>query len=169
MQQFSVKEIAELKSRIDQLHELVAKRGDDASMMEINGDNMDRLQAHRPNPLVHHLMYSIEIQKLRKSHFADMDMSGACWDMMLDLMLAERSGRALSASDLATGAAVPLSSGLRMIAALEKAGLALRYLDPHDKRRTLVKLTEAGRDKMVSFFEKSDRAWGHNLRALEAI
>jgi hypothetical protein len=169
MQQFSNKEIAELKSRIDQIHELLANRGDEVSVSELGGEHMDRLQTHRPTPLVHQLLYSIEIQKLRKAHFADMDMSGACWDMMLDLMLAERSGRQLSASDLATGAAVPLSSGLRMIASLENAGLALRYLDQNDRRRTLVRMTETGRDKMVSFFVKSDAVWGQNMRSISAV
>lgn len=169
MQQFSNKEIVELKSRIDQIHDLLASRGDEVSMGDIHGDPMNRLQAHRPSPLVHHLMYSIEIQKLRKAHFADMDMSGACWDMMLDLMLAERSGRQLSASDLATGADVPLSSGLRMIASLEKVGLASRFLDQRDRRRTLVRMTDIGREKMISFFEKSDAVWGHNMRNVAAV
>lgn len=169
MQQFSNKEIAELKSRVDQIHQLLASRGDEVSVNEIHGEAMEQLQSHRPNPLVHHLMYSIQIQKLRKAHFTELDMSGPCWDMMLDLMLAERSGRELSASDLATGAAVPLSSGLRMIAAMEKASLVLRYLDHRDRRRTLVRMTETGRQKMVSFFEKSDAAWGQNARMIGRI
>jgi DNA-binding MarR family transcriptional regulator len=169
MQQFSNKEIAELKSRVDQIHQLLANRGDEVGVNELHGEAMDRLQAHRPNPLVHHLMYSIQIQKLRKAHFTEMDMNGACWDMMLDLMLAERSGRELSASDLATGAAVPLSSGLRMIASLENVGLVLRYLDQRDRRRTLVCMTDLGRTKMVSFFEKSDAAWSQNVRTAGAV
>ncbi|MFX3931151.1 winged helix DNA-binding protein, partial [Streptococcus suis] len=78
--------------------------------------------------------------------------------MMLDLMLANANGRTLSASDLATGAGVPLSSGLRMIAAIEAAGLAKRSIDERDRRRTIVRLTEAGAEKMASYFEKAGSA-----------
>jgi DNA-binding MarR family transcriptional regulator len=85
-------------------------------------------------------------------------MSGAVWDMMLDLMLANANGRTLSASDLATGAGVPLSSGLRMIAAIEGAGLARRTIDERDRRRTIVRLTEAGAEKMASYFDKMNAA-----------
>jgi len=74
--------------------------------------------------------------------------------MMLDLMVAQTSGRNLSASDLATGAGVPLSSGLRMIAALERLGLAHRSIDDRDRRRSLVRLTEKGIERMASYFEE---------------
>jgi DNA-binding MarR family transcriptional regulator len=81
-------------------------------------------------------------------------MSGPTWDMMLDLMLANANGRILSASDLATGAGVPLSSGLRMIASLEVMGLVKRSIDERDRRRTIVRLTDAGTERMASYFEK---------------
>jgi len=71
-------------------------------------------------------------------------MSGPTWDMMLDLMLANANGRSLSASDLATGAGVPSSSGLRMIAAIEARG----------RRRTIVRPTDVGAEKMAGYFEK---------------
>src|SRR3546814_3201869 len=70
--------------------------------------------------------------------------------MMLDLMLAREQDRQLSASDLATGAGVPLSSGLRMIAALEQEGLVHRAIDEKDRRRSLIRLSDAGADRMRS-------------------
>ena len=63
-----------------------------------------------------------------------------------------------AASDLATGAGVPLSSGLRMIAAIEGAGLARRTIDERDRRRSIVRLTEAGAEKMASYFDKMNAA-----------
>ena len=81
-------------------------------------------------------------------------MSGPVWDMMLDLMLAGAHGRVLSASDLATGAGVPLSSGLRMIASLEQRGLVHRSIDERDRRRTIVRLSDGGIERMASYFEK---------------
>src|SRR3546814_19119439 len=73
--------------------------------------------------------------------------------MMLDLMLAGANGRVLSARDLATGAGVPLSSGLRMIASLEQRGLVHRSIDERDRRRTIVRLSDGGLERMASYFE----------------
>lgn len=152
MQQFSNQEIAEIRSRIDQIHDMLAQSGgSDAARAAIPAFGLDEPQPR----LIDQLSLSIQLRRMRKSHFGDVQMSGPTWDMMLDLMLANANGRTLSASDLATGAGVPLSSGLRMIAAIEAAGLAKRSIDERDRRRTIVRLTEAGADKMASYFEKA--------------
>lgn len=158
MQQFSNQEIAELKTRIDQIHELLATReGDEAAALA------------RPAPvaasngpkaiLVNQVSFNIQMRRLRRTHFGSAQLSGPVWDMMLDLMLAASNGRELGASDLATGAAVPLSSGLRMIAALEELGLVRRFIDERDRRRSLVQLTDRGAERMASYFEKIGAAW----------
>lgn len=165
MQQFSSKEIDDLKSRIDEIHELLASRGGDAAVIQLHGESLVNLQESRSAKLSSHLLYSIQIRRIRKSHFHNADVSGPTWDMMLDLMMAERNGRELSASDLATGAGVPLSSGLRMIASIEVAGFARRFTDPRDRRRSLVRLTETGREKMISYFEKANTIWNNALSA----
>ena len=149
MQQFSNQEIAELKSRVDQIHELLARRGEESppaairTVESIRGEassNAGSLNAG----LLDQLSFSIRIRRIRRSHFGSAEMSGPVWDMMLDLMLAGAHGRILSASDLATGAGVPLSSGLRMISALERLGLVHRSIDERDRRRTIVPLTHIG-------------------------
>lgn len=165
MQQFSTKEIGELKSRIEEIHELLASCGDDGAMTKHHADTLGRSQADLSAVTMNHLTFSIQTRLLRKRHFDEMELYGATWDMMLDLMMAERSGRRLSASDLATGAGVPLSSGLRMIAALENAGLARRFLDERDRRRSLVRMTDTGREKMLSYFEKTEMVWRNSQRA----
>lgn len=160
MQQFSSKEIADLKSRIDEIHNLLASRGDDGGMVELHHETISSLQTNRAQHVAAHLFCSVEARTLRKKYFHEMDISGAPWDMLLDLMAAERKGRELSASDLATGADVPLSSGLRILTALEKADLARRFTDRRDRRRSLVELTDKGREKMLSYFEKCAALWG---------
>lgn len=156
MQQFSNQEIADIKSRIDQIHDLLAKGGEEPL---VAGDAGFGLAAPGAEPrLVDQLALSIQVRRMRKSHFGTAQMSGPTWDMMLDLMLANANGRTLSASDLATGAAVPLSSGLRMIAALEAMGLVKRSIDERDRRRSIVRLTEAGIERMASYFEKFSAA-----------
>ena len=159
MQQFSNQEIAELKSRVDQIQELLAGRAEELAVPV------------RETPLMAGLLdqlsFSIQIRRIRRSHFGTAEMSGPTWDMMLDLMLAGTHGRVLSASDLATGAGVPLSSGLRMISALERLGLVHRAIDERDRRRTIVRLTDVGTERMASYFDKVGAAWqgGQTLAA----
>lgn len=150
MQQFSNQEIAELKSRVDQIQELLANRGEDLSSVVKRpaGEGLPKAG------LLDQLSFNIQIRRIRRNHFGSAEMSGPTWDMMLDLMLAGTHGRVLSASDLATGAGVPLSSGLRMISALEQQGLVHRSIDERDRRRTIVRLTESGTERMATYFEK---------------
>ena len=151
MQQFSNQEIAELKARVDQIQELLAGRSDDVS------SRSTRPMASEGVPkggLLEQLSFNIQIRRIRRNHFGSAEMSGPTWDMMLDLMLADTHGRVLSASDLATGAGVPLSSGLRMISALEHQGLVHRSIDERDRRRTNVRLTDTGTERMATYFEK---------------
>ncbi|SBV34685.1 Transcriptional regulator, MarR family [uncultured Sphingopyxis sp.] len=154
MQPFSNEEIAELKSRVDQIHQLLASRGEESSPAAARGGEIARNEAPASAGLLDQLSLSIQIRRIRRSHFGTAEMSGAVWDMMLDMMLAGAHGRELSASDLATGAGVPLSSGLRMIASLERRGLVHRSIDERDRRRTIVRLTDSGTERMASYFEK---------------
>src|SRR3546814_1774817 len=89
--------------------------------------------------------------------------------MMLDLMLAREQDRQLSASDLATGAGVPLSSGLRMIAALEQEGLVHRAIDEKDRRRSLIRLSDAGADRMKRYFETIRRRSEEHTSELQSL
>ena len=155
MQPFSNEEIAELKSRVDQIHELLASRGEEAPPVAARPAEAVRGEAPAGGAgLLDQLSLSIQIRRIRRSHFGTAEISGPVWDMMLDLMLADAHGRVLSASDLATGAGVPLSSGLRMIAPLEQPGLVHRSIDERDRRRTIVRLSENGTERMASYFEK---------------
>ncbi|KAB2848989.1 MAG: winged helix DNA-binding protein, partial [Sphingopyxis terrae] len=148
MQQFSNQEIADLKSRIDEIHELLAARGGDEPAVPARVELEPSGDVAAPR-LVDQLSFSIQARRMRRHHFGSAQMSGPTWDMMLDLMLANANGRILSASDLATGAGVPLSSGLRMIASLEVMGLVKRSIDERDRRRTIVRLTDAGTERMA--------------------
>lgn len=146
MQQFSNQDMIELRSRVDRIHDLLVTRTEPGGTPSGEGP----LQG----ALTDQLSLSIRIRRMRKSHFGDAPMAGPVWDMMLDLMQATSSGRTLSASDLATGAGVPLSSGLRMIASLEAHGLVVRSVDARDRRRSIVHLTDRGRGRMARYFEK---------------
>ena len=160
MQQFSNAEIAEIRSRIDQIQEMLATgAGAHASV----ASQPDRIDAPVPG-LVEQLNFSLQMRRTRKSHFGSNQLTGPTWDMLLDLMLAKTNSRELSASDLATGAGVPLSSGLRMIALLEQLNLAERFTDERDRRRSIVRLTDNGVDSMTRYFEKMGNAWANHRR-----
>lgn len=154
MQQFSNQEVAELKSRIDEIHELLAGRGGEFPAPPTDRSGNGGSEGSPQAVLLNQLSLSIQIRRIRRNHFGSAELAGPIWDMMLDLMLAESHDRALSASDLATGAGVPLSSGLRMISTLERLGLAQRSIDERDRRRTIVRLTGSGTERMASYFEK---------------
>lgn len=151
-------ELDEIRSQIDRIKEILA------------GRDKEKAPSAPPAPseadprllLVNRLAFSLQIRRLRRSHFGSELVSGPAWDMMLDLALAEANGRRLSASDLAAGAEVPLSSGLRVIAALEQLGLAVRSVDERDRRRSVVKLTDVGIERIASFFDKAANAWQAN-------
>lgn len=164
MQQSSSQEIAELRLRIDQIHELLAGRGGEFPVPTVAPFPAPARPA--PLGLIAQLAFNIEMRRLHKAHFSSSQLSGPIWDMMLDMMLADSNGRELSASDLATGAGVPLSSGLRMIAALERLGLATRSIDDRDRRRSIVRLTDAGTERMASYFDKIGKAWQNSQDAM---
>src|SRR3546814_12857089 len=91
----------------------------------LTGRGEDRLAQDADDPrrtLVAQVRFSQEMRRVRQHHFGRAQLSGANWDMMLQLMLAREHDRQLSPSYLATGAAVPLSSGLRLIPAPTQDG-----------------------------------------------
>lgn len=160
MQQFSNVEIAEIKSRIDQIQEMLATGAGGTAAAASQPDRIDT-----PVPgLLEQLNFSLQMRSTRRSHFGSNQLTGATWDMLLDLMLAKTKDRELSASDLATGAGVPLSSGLRMITLLEQLDLAERFIDERDRRRSIVRLTDNGVDSMTRYFEKMGVAWSSRRR-----
>lgn len=62
------------------------------------------------------------------------------WDMMLDLLKAEVSGRRVSVSSVCAAAGVPASTALRWLKMIEERGLVTRQPDPYDGRRVFVSL-----------------------------
>lgn len=162
MQQFSNQEISELKSRINQIQEMLASNAGVQSIAAPQQNRIDRINDRVDGSdaaLAEQIIFNIQMRRARKAHFGSDQLSGPAWDMMLDLMLAKSNSRELSASDLATGAGVPLSSGLRMIAMLEKLELTQRSIDARDRRRTIVRLTEKGSAGMASYFAQLNNAW----------
>lgn len=72
MQQFSNQEIAELKSRVDQIHQLLAGRGEESpAAMRV----VDAAGTPLKAGLLDQLSFSIQIRRIRRSHFGTTEMS----------------------------------------------------------------------------------------------
>ncbi|MEP9368227.1 response regulator [Xanthobacter sp. VNH20] len=80
--------------------------------------------------------------------------SDPAWDMLLDLAVAEATGRPISVTSLCIASGVPTTTALRRIEDLKEAGLLDRLPDPGDRRRVLVELTAVGRERMEAFVQR---------------
>src|SRR3546814_1511974 len=79
MEQYSREDIAEIKSRIGQIQEMLSVRSEERPV-SAEGDPQTML--------VEQVSFSLQTRRIRQDHFGRAQLSGANWDMMLDLMLA---------------------------------------------------------------------------------
>ncbi len=92
----------------------------------------------------------------RRRRDATMDMTNALfgepsWDILLDLFVAEGSGKTVSVSSACLASTIPQSTALRYIGLLERQGLVQRTPDPRDGRRYYLSLTGAAQAKMRGY------------------
>jgi DNA-binding MarR family transcriptional regulator len=99
----------------------------------------------------------------RESIFKTDMFSDPAWDMLLDLALSEVTGRPISVTSLCIASGAPTTTALRRIDDLAEAGFIVRIPDAMDRRRILVRLTEAGRARMDQFLERQARRLGVRL------
>lgn len=86
--------------------------------------------------------------------------SDPAWDMLLDLAMAEASGRPISVTSLCIASGAPTTTALRRTDELRDAGLIERRPDPADRRRIIVELTECGRQRMETFVKRQAERLG---------
>jgi hypothetical protein len=98
-------------------------------------------------------------RRIRGKVFGGESMFGEpAWDILLDLFIATREQRKVSVMSACIGSAVPSTTALRWITALERENLISREDDPDDARRTYVVLTERGYDAMTEYFEAASKS-----------
>jgi predicted transcriptional regulator len=73
------------------------------------------------------------------------------WDILLDLFIHTTRASKVSVTSACIAADVPRTTALRALQDLTEQGLAIRYEDGADKRRTWVTLTDKGCDAMRSY------------------
>lgn len=67
------------------------------------------------------------------------------WNMLIDMYVQEREGRAVATTSACAASGAPPSTALRWISSLEQAALISRISDAHDGRRTFLRLTPKAR------------------------
>ena len=88
-----------------------------------------------------------------RDYFFDSELfADPAWDMLLELYACHLGQQRISVTSLCAGAAVPATTALRWIAALQAKDLVERRRDPIDARRYFISLTDAGLDAIEGFF-----------------
>lgn len=83
----------------------------------------------------------IQARRTRARYLTPELFADPAWDILLDLLRAEIVHERISVSSACIAAAVPVTTGLRWLKALELQGLVVRQRDLHDARRTYVTLS----------------------------
>ena len=93
----------------------------------------------------------------RRDEFFDADLfADPAWDILLELYAAELSQRRVTVGSITIGAAVPMTTALRWIKAMESRGLIIRQEDPIDRRRIFLSLGLNASEAMAEYF-RSER------------
>jgi DNA-binding MarR family transcriptional regulator len=79
-------------------------------------------------------------------------LSDPAWGMLLELLHGELAGQRVSMSTLCEAAAVPDSTAVRWLKALEANDLAVRRSDPHEGGSEFVELTRKGSAALRGYF-----------------
>lgn len=93
------------------------------------------------------------MRRMRSQHFPTQLFSDPCWEMLLDLYDGHLAAAEVTVTSLGAASGVPLTTALRRMDQLMAHGLIERTEDVGDKRRTIVRLTQAGLDAVEGFFD----------------
>lgn len=88
------------------------------------------------------------IQAVRERHLPSHLASDAAWNLLLGLYIAREEGRPIWIKDACALASVPSTTGLRLIANLERETLISRSAGPRSARTISISLTDKGLARM---------------------
>jgi len=95
----------------------------------------------------------LKLQHNKAKFFDSTALSGPSWEILLDIAEASLRGEAIQASSVSATLQVSLSTTMRHLNHLVKAGLVQSWTDPSDKRRTMLKLQPNALAAMTLYLE----------------
>jgi DNA-binding MarR family transcriptional regulator len=99
-------------------------------------------------------VYLYEHRRKRNGYFDGALFSDPAWDILLDLYIAQESGREIAVQSACIGAAVPPTTALRWLKVLEDHKLVKRREDPQDHRRRFIRLTPMAVDALTRYLDE---------------
>jgi DNA-binding MarR family transcriptional regulator len=94
----------------------------------------------------------IKLRRARDRFFGIDMFADPAWDILLELYASELTQMKISVSGLCEAAAVPPTTALRWVHALEEAGVIQRSPDRLDGRRIFISLSARGLEAMTNYF-----------------
>lgn len=95
----------------------------------------------------------IALRRVRYRSFPRAYFSDVAWDILLDLHRFEELGDNCVITDIGADTKIPLATIIRYINKMELDGFISRVKDNRDQRRSIVALTERGRNALNRTFE----------------
>ncbi len=162
----SMEDLAEALRRASSQHFAMANRFQITSLTRRLESPIDGSRAATiPPPTASELQGFVRLLRKFQHHktkFFDPEvLSGPSWEILMDITEASLRGEAIPASSASVSSFVPLSTALRHVNNLVDAGLVRRWMDPNDKRRTLLQLEP---EALVAMQRYLETAW--KLQAL---
>jgi DNA-binding MarR family transcriptional regulator len=112
----------------------------DALEVERNADRLAELAARE-----------YRARRSRERYFDRALFGEPAWDILIDLFIQQSSGKTVSVTSAAIASQVPVTTALRHLAALQRAGLVERMRSAVDARVKLLRLTKEGYTRVGSW------------------
>ena len=132
-----------------QLKDLSARLSAVAEEFAGGGGNVKRADDAAPPVAVARRL--IEERRLRRRFVSEDLFHEPAWDMLLALHVAHHEGRVVNVKTLVAAADAPVTTSQRWIDHLGKLGLVTRVVDPADRRRIEVSLSEVGLNALEEY------------------
>jgi len=95
----------------------------------------------------------IDQRRLRRRFLSDELFHEPAWDMLLALYIAWHANKVMNVKTLVSAADAPVTTSQRWIDHLAKLGLVTRVVDPTDRRRIEVTLSQTGLEAIDGYLK----------------
>ncbi|WP_091143540.1 MarR family winged helix-turn-helix transcriptional regulator [Novosphingobium sp. CF614] len=123
----------------------------DETNFDSNSTNSDFLQNGTEN-LPNLALNQYLLRRKRDDLFKSDIFSDPAWDILLDIYISEKAGKAASVASTCAAARVPVSTGSRWITILVQNGYVARLDDPANAESALLSLTSTAHQALDTLF-----------------